>query len=119
MNQFLIRAPQLRTVRVFNSRQIPIDLQTVARQLRRPESVSDNRNAATFRERNFKHLANSINCPSIFVIKALDSSAEDRRVGDNRGLNSGKIEVKSKLLRSVALRSAIKTSNLLADDPKL
>src|SRR6266705_170540 len=118
-HEFFVTVPQLRTVGVFNARQIPIDLQTIARLFRRPEAISHNRYAAALRERNFKHFTNSINRTRIFVIKALDSPAEHGRMRDNRDLHSGKIEVKSKLLRSVTLWSAIKTPNLLADEPKL
>src|SRR6185295_15606324 len=104
---------------MFNSRQVPIDLQTVAPLFSSPEPVSDDRYAASFREWNFKNLTNSIKRARIFVIDCPDSAAEHRRVGHDRDLHSGKVEIKSELLRSVALRPAIESSSLLADQSKL
>src|ERR1051325_3355081 len=118
-HEIFVFAPQPRAVRLFNSRQIPIDLQTVARLLRRPESIRDYRHAAAFCERNLKYFPHSINRASILVVEALHFSAEYRWVGHHRDLHSRQIEIKSELLRSVALRSAVKTPNRFANEPKL
>ena len=39
-------------------------------------------------------------------------------MGDNRDFHFGKIQIQPKLLRAIALRSAIKPADLLADQPK-
>src|ERR1043166_6683343 len=104
---------------MFNSRQIPINLQTVARLFRSPEPIGNHRNAATLRKSNFKDLTHTIKCPRIFVIDALHPSPEYGRVRDHRDLHSGKIQIESKPLRAITFWSAVETQNFLADEVEL
>src|SRR5215470_9637197 len=104
---------------MLESGQIPIDLQTIARLLRGPVSISNHRDAAAFHERYLKHIAHAVELASFSIVDALHAPAKHRRMSHERDLHSRQIEIETKLLRAVALRAAVETRRSLADETKL
>src|SRR6185503_20152947 len=104
---------------MLEARQVPIDMQTIARLFRRPESIGDNRNSTAFRERYFKHIAHAVEAASLPIVDTLHTSAKNRRVRHQRDLHTRQIEIQPKLLRTVTLRAAVETRHFLADEAKV
>src|SRR6185295_9201892 len=104
---------------MLKARQVPIDLQTIASLLRRPESIRNHRHGGSLRERYLEHIAHSVEATRVAIIDALHTPAKNRRVRHERDLHPRQIEIQSKLLRAVALRMTVETRHFLPDNAKL
>ena len=93
---------------MFHGREVPFNLQAVARLLRSPEFVGDNCDTRALDEWNLEYVANAFSAASGCVVQALDAPSKHRRMRDDRGLHAGQIQVQSKLERAVAFGAAIK-----------
>src|SRR6188474_3045433 len=100
-------------------RQIPIDLQTIASLLRRPESIRNHRYGAPLRERDLEHVAHSIETTRVTIVDTLHTSAKNRWVRNEGDFHPRQVEIEAKLLRAVTLRVAVETRHSLADKAKL
>src|SRR6185369_8511722 len=100
-------------------RQIPIDLQTIASLLRRPESIRNHRYGTALRERDLEYIAHSTETARVAIVDTLHPSAKNRRVRNEGDFHPRQIEIEAKLLRAVTLRTAIETRHSLADNAKL
>ena len=104
---------QLRTVGSFDAGEVPFDLQPVARLLRRPELVGDNGDPVALAPVGFRRPPARLPTPrAAAVVQALDARPEDRRMGHNRHLHSGQVEVETEFQRAVTLRPAVESPNL-------
>ena len=118
-SELLIPRAEGRAVGPFNSGEVPIDLQSVARLLRGPEPIGDNRDAAPLYQRNLKDIADAVEGPRFFVVDLRDARAKNRRVGHDCDLHSGKSQIQPEFLRAITLRAAVEPFDPPADEPKL
>ena len=84
-----------------------------------PESVCHDRDSSSPDEWNLKNLLHAGNCSRGIGIEALYLGTEHRGMRHQRDLHPGKIHVKAKLLRAIALRATIKPAHLLIGKPKI
>src|SRR5262249_44078353 len=105
---------------MLNRCEIPIDLEPIARLLRRPERVCDNGDAGPFADRrDLKDIDHAGNASRSLVVERSHRCAEDRRPRDQSDLHAGHIEVESELLRAVALGATVETGYPLPYETKI
>src|SRR5205807_8791919 len=117
--QFAILREQLRRIRVFDRRGVPLRTQTFAGLFCCPESVCYDRYSGSVDKRDLKNVLHAGNRPRSIRIEALHLRSKYRWMRHQRDLHTRQIKVESKLLCAIALRSAIKAGRFLAGEPKI
>ena len=118
--QLPILVHRLRGIGALDPREIPIDLQPVARLLRGPELVGDDGDRRALAPGGiWKTSTHARDAARGAVVHGLRPAAEDGRMRHQRHLHARQVEVEPELLRAVAFRAAVEPADMLADQPEL